>query len=324
MSFIVIGRNEGWKLTNCLHSIHQTIDRKKLIDAEVIYVDSKSTDDSLFRATEFKGTKIYKLTCDYNAAIARNVGAEKSVGEILFFIDADMELMPEFLTKVLNEKSELIFDFVSGQFCDNYFEKEGDNNLNPYHKFINHRDKRQVVTGGIFIIKRELWFLVNGMRNKYRRSQDLDFGLRLAKKGIRLLRKQEVIAIHNTVDKKDKTKIWEFLFSGADLYGRSMLYRDHITNPNMYIVFLRNDYSLIILFFALIYAIALLSPSSFIFYFLVIVVRSAFSSNGILNKIKRMVYFVIRDLIVLQGFITFFPRHHFSIKYEIVNNGSEN
>ena len=36
----------------------------------------------------------------------------------------------------------------------------------------------------IFFIERDLWFSVNGMKTKYRRSQDIDFGLRLASNNI--------------------------------------------------------------------------------------------------------------------------------------------
>ena len=49
ISFIVIGRNEGWKLTKCFESIYDTINYNKLINYEIIYVDSASTDDSIDR-----------------------------------------------------------------------------------------------------------------------------------------------------------------------------------------------------------------------------------------------------------------------------------
>ena len=85
ISFVIFGHNEGWKLTNCLKSVFLTIKYNGLTMYEVIYIDSKSTDDSIERAKKFKEVKIYKLTADYNSAIARNIGSQKSIGEVLFF-----------------------------------------------------------------------------------------------------------------------------------------------------------------------------------------------------------------------------------------------
>ena len=124
ISFIIIGRNEGWKLTKCLASVFETIDHNKLTSWEVIYVDSNSADDSIDRAKAFVKTKIFKITGFYNAAIARNIGVEESVGETLFFIDGDMEIRPDFLPLVYNEKDGLKHSFVSGQLKNfNYVAK---------------------------------------------------------------------------------------------------------------------------------------------------------------------------------------------------------
>ena len=103
ISFIVIGRNEGWKLTKCFESIYDTINYNKLINYEIIYVDSASTDDSIDRAKNFNEVKIYIITGKFNAAIARNIGAKEAKGDVFFFIDGDMEILPDFLPLVYNE-----------------------------------------------------------------------------------------------------------------------------------------------------------------------------------------------------------------------------
>ena len=70
ISFIIIGRNEGWKLSKCFESVFKTIKQNKLEKYEVIYVDSDSTDDSIKRAQSNNCIKTFKITSKPNAAIA--------------------------------------------------------------------------------------------------------------------------------------------------------------------------------------------------------------------------------------------------------------
>ena len=62
ISFIVIGKNEGWKLSKCIQSIYDTIEYNKLNNSEIIYVDSSSTDKSIEKARKFKKIEIFQLT----------------------------------------------------------------------------------------------------------------------------------------------------------------------------------------------------------------------------------------------------------------------
>jgi len=39
ISFIVIGKNEGWKLTKCFESIFNTVAYNQVMNYELIYVD---------------------------------------------------------------------------------------------------------------------------------------------------------------------------------------------------------------------------------------------------------------------------------------------
>ena len=56
-------------------------------------------------------------------------------------------------------------------------------------------DRYQPTTGGLFIIEKGLWDKVGGMDTRFRTGEDLDLGLRLAKKGYLLLRKKELFGI---------------------------------------------------------------------------------------------------------------------------------
>lgn len=319
ISFIIIGRNEGWKLTKCFTSVFETIRKNQFASYEVIYVDSKSTDDSIERAMTYPDVKIILLTNDYNSAIARNIGAKESRGEILFFIDGDMELIPEFMPLVINEKSELNYNFVSGQFVNYYYINDLFIYSHPYHRFKIQKDRIDVVTGGLFIIKRELWMSVGGMNEKFKRSQDIDFGLRLAKKGYKLIRKQEILAIHHTIEYRDNKRMWELLFDKSELYGRSLLYREHILNPFIYKVILRNDYTLVVLIISVVLSYLFWSFLPMPLYLMIICIRALYISRKNLGKSGRQfIYFIVRDITVSAGFFLFFPKRKFDIQFKTV------
>jgi len=299
ISFIVIGKNEGWKLTKCLQSVHKTIEYNALTDYEIIYVDSKSTDDSIERVKKFTQTKIFQLTGDVNAAIARNIGGKEARGNVYFFIDGDMELIPDFLSLVYSEQSGLIRDFVSGNFMDYYYNKKNEFISKSSYLKINE-DVIEKVTGGLFLIKRNKWEEVGGMRNIFKKSQDIDLGLRLAKKKTFLYRKKEIAANHHTISYMDKNRMWEDFFKWNHLYGRSLLYRKNIFNKYMYPRLFRNDYSMLVLVFISILFLITTNYYVFIFYFFVIILRSKMTLN-------RMLFFILRDFTTFLGFFLFWP-----------------
>lgn len=313
ISFIIIGRNEGWKLTKCLQSIFDTIEYNALKEYEVIYVDSKSTDDSIERVKAFENVRVFKLTGDINAAIARNLGAKESSRDVFFFVDGDMEIQPEFLPLVYSEKEGLINDFVSSNWMDYYYNQKGEFiSKSPYLKM--NQDIKETTTGGLFLIKREIWNSVGGMRSIFKKSQDIDLGLRLAKKGVFLLRKKEVAAIHHTIAYMDKNRMWRDFWSGNELYGRSLLYRKNILNLFTYKRILRNDYSLLVFIISM-----LLLPFSFIpvYFYLIIILLKALKTS-LKTPFNYFIYFILRDIKVLYGLFFFFPLTPQNIKYNII------
>ena len=267
----------------------------------MIYIDSTSTDDSIERARLFNNIKIYQLTSVYNPAIARNIGAKNSNGNVLFFIDGDMEILPDFLSLVYDEKEGLHFPFVSGQLKNYNYNEQGDfvNNTWQYKQVIE-RDKFFVTTGGIFLIKKDLWNSIGGMDITFKRGQDLDLGLRLAKKGIKILRKKEIIANHYTVAYTHSSRMWKTLFSGDISYASSFLFRKHIFNPFFYGKVFTSYYTLGSL---LVLAIASFSFNSFnflIIYPIIIGFKIAKQrKNTFLKIIELFGFYPVRDLFFL-------------------------
>lgn len=310
ISFIIIGRNEGWKLKKCINSVIKTIEYNKLNKYEIIYIDSKSSDKSVDVAKEFKKVKTFVLTKDMNAAIARNVGAELASGSTLFFIDGDMEILEDFLPLVYSEERGLNKEFVSGNWMNIFYNNE-DVLLSKELFLQMTKDQIERTTGGLFLISRKAWASVGGMKNRFRKSQDIDLGLRMAKKGFFLLRKNKIAANHHTVSYLNKKRMWDDFFSWDHLFVRSLIYRTHIFNKQVYPRMIRNDYTLILLVLLIILILFNMNIAIIcsIIYFILILAKSKVSFN-------KFIYYLARDLTVLIGFFLFFPKSKFKIAFE--------
>ena len=95
VSVVVIGRNEGERLSRCLESVSAVTQDRFLL--EVIYVDSASTDDSRERARR-AGVRVLELKPERPcAALGRNAGWQAASGEFVLFLDGDTILQPDFI-----------------------------------------------------------------------------------------------------------------------------------------------------------------------------------------------------------------------------------
>jgi cellulose synthase/poly-beta-1,6-N-acetylglucosamine synthase-like glycosyltransferase len=112
ISIVVIGRNEGERLLQCLESIRRM--RPVHGEVETIYVDSASTDGSAERAAQF-GAKVvsaeFERPC---AAAARNAGWRIARAPIVLFLDGDTVLDPNFVIDSLSEFADPSIAVVFG------------------------------------------------------------------------------------------------------------------------------------------------------------------------------------------------------------------
>jgi cellulose synthase/poly-beta-1,6-N-acetylglucosamine synthase-like glycosyltransferase len=91
LSIVIIGRNEGDRLASCLQSV-------ALIsaEAELIYVDSASTDGSAQLAANFGAEAIVLHGEIQTAARARNAGWQRATAPFILFLDGDTILNRRF------------------------------------------------------------------------------------------------------------------------------------------------------------------------------------------------------------------------------------
>lgn len=99
VSVVIIGRNEGERLRQCLASVDQA-DWQGL-SHDVWYVDSRSSDDSMRVAGEAGANCILLDDPSPCAAKARNLGWTAARGEFILFLDGDTQLAPGFVRAAL-------------------------------------------------------------------------------------------------------------------------------------------------------------------------------------------------------------------------------
>ncbi len=301
ISFIVIGRNEAEHISLCIKSIYKLIHEANIDKYEILYIDSDSTDNTIELVKANDEIKIFKITNIYNVAIGRNIGAKKSSGDILFFIDGDMELIPTFFNNVF-ENGQLKYNYVSGNLLD-VIDKSS-----SYRYKVS--DKDEVSPGsGIFLIKRSLWNSIGGLKNKYRNLEDVDFTLRLSKKDILLIRKKDTIAKHYTISHLDMNVAYKTLFNRYWFF-KGMLYREHLFTKLLYKPFMKNDRTLIILLSLTGASILFHNYWILLLYFVAVIGRILFQGiTSTSDVVYRFPFIIIRDFQAIISFLFFYPKN---------------
>ncbi|MEH6514606.1 MAG: glycosyltransferase [Maribacter arcticus] len=314
ISFIVIGKNEGWKISLCLQSIFDTISYNGLTEYEVIYIDSASTDDTVKRALLFTNISIFQLNGLMNAAIARNTGAKLSTYETLFFIDGDMELVPKTLVVLYDELTGLKSKFMSGNFENYFYSVSGEVTDKKKHYSLSEVTL-MTTTGGLFLIEKNLWNSIGGMRNVFKKSQDLDLGLRLAKAGYKLRRVSEVLAIHHTVSYNRQDRLWDDVLRGNFLYHKALLYRKNILNKYAYKMMIR-EVSMFFLLFILILTFTTGNPIYLLIYPILIFVKMLYKRKKVQGRFWSLyLRYMVFDFGTILGFLFFWPSIKKPISY---------
>lgn len=189
ISVIVPVHNGSKTLRRCLESIFQS----SYPNFECIVVDDHSTDNTLEVAESFSA-KILPLNTQRGAAHARNRGAEAALGDIFLFVDSDVEIYPDCLTKV---DSTFHNDQDISALFGSYDDQPGSSDFfsqykNLFHHYIHQTSQKEASTfwSGCGAIKAEAFHAVGGFdQNKYTIAsiEDIEMGYRLRKLGHRIL-----------------------------------------------------------------------------------------------------------------------------------------
>ncbi|WP_347566211.1 glycosyltransferase [Scytonema sp. UIC 10036] len=187
ISIIIPVYKGGESFRKCLSSLAQFAPA----NVEVIVVVDGEDDDSWQIAQEF-GVKVLKLAVNAGPARARNIGARAAKGNILFFIDADVAILPNSITQV-----EVAFHRQPGiaAAIGSYDDEPGESNFLSQYKNLLHHYTHQTANeeaftfwGACGAIRREVFFSLGGFNESYRKPciEDIELGYRLTRAGYKI------------------------------------------------------------------------------------------------------------------------------------------
>lgn len=197
-SVIIPVYDGGEKLGQCLSALRASIHAPD----EVIVVDDSSSDGSYDLAQKY-GARVLSLDGGpYGPAVARNRGASAAEGDLLVFIDADVAVHPDTLSRMV-EIMEAQPDLAAlfGSYDDNP-PARGLVTLykNLVHHYVHQNGRREASTfwAGCGAIRKEVFLAVGGFNEKYGRPsiEDIELGARLKNDGYRIWLCPDVQAVH--------------------------------------------------------------------------------------------------------------------------------
>jgi len=171
-------------------------------DYEIVVVDDASTDGSAV-AARTRGVKVITLAKQSGPAAARNYGAAQAGGDLILFIDADVVVRCNTLSRVaatFAQQAEIAAMFGS------YDAAPEERNFvsqfkNLHHHFIHQRSLAQAQTfwAGCGALRRLAFETVGGFNEQQYPQpsiEDIELGHRLRRKGFRILLDKELQVTH--------------------------------------------------------------------------------------------------------------------------------
>ena len=187
ITLIVPVYNGGEAFRNCLTHI-QALDPPP---RQVIVVADGDTDGSRYLAQDF-GVEVIALPTPRGPAAARNLAAHYALGDILFFVDADVALPTDALTKVTEVFQQ---ELAPAALIGSYDDRSGASNFlsqykNLLHHYVHQTSHAEASSfwGACGAIQRDAFWAVGGFDEGYRRPaiEDVELGYRLKAAGYRI------------------------------------------------------------------------------------------------------------------------------------------
>lgn len=207
------------QLAECLFALRAST----LQPDAIIVVDDGSPAESAERIQALAQAQRAELIVQRQAgpAAARNCGARQASSEFVTFIDADVNVHPQTLARIV---AAFTADPGLAAVFGSYDDRPAARTLvsdyrNLLHHFVHQTARRQACTfwAGCGAVRREAFLAVNGFDAAFSRPsiEDVELGLRLTKDGYRVELHREIQATH--------TKRWTLVsYFRTDLFQRAI------------------------------------------------------------------------------------------------------
>src|SRR3989440_1118075 len=170
----------GTNFAKCLASAMAAIQKR---DEIIVVADGEG--DGSWRIAEQMGARVVRLQERSGPGRARNLGAETSRSDILFFIDADVIIPPDSIERIRS-----IFETEKdlAALIGSYDEEPSEANFhsqykNLFHHYVHQRGSTEASTfcGACGAIRREVFLKTGGFDPRYDRPciEDIELGYRL-------------------------------------------------------------------------------------------------------------------------------------------------
>ncbi len=282
LSIVIPVYNGGENFKRCLDSLS----RSQHPPDEVIVVSDGDTDRS-WKVGEASGAMVLRLPTSGGPAKARNLGAEEATSDIIFFVDADVELHPDTVRSIVEEfQRSPNLDALIGSYDD---APGAENFLSQYKNLFHHythqvsSDIASTFWGACGAIRRSVFECIGGFDEGYRYPciEDIELGYRLRRAGYNIRLCKHIQVKH--------LKRWECLnLLRAEIFYRAipwskLMIRDRQFNTDLNLSY-SNRFSVVIVF-------ALIGSIGLSFFFPWLVLFAAALAIGLLIINQRVYRF---------------------------------
>jgi glycosyltransferase involved in cell wall biosynthesis len=195
VSVIIPVYNAEKSIRTCLASVFNS----DYPDFEVILIDDGSTDKSVEQVKGFD-CRLITLKQNQGPAAARNRAIKVASGEIFFFLDADMTIEPDTLTKTIQTFREK--PGISALFCSYQKDTPVNSLYSKYKNLLHHythqisREDAATFCAGFGAIKKQVVQQIGEFDETYRFLEDIELGYRMHQAGFKIFLNKQIQLTH--------------------------------------------------------------------------------------------------------------------------------